>query len=233
MAGTPGLSSYPSGPQNADISCANSADISCVNDISNFGQVNIAGASGSLQSRTENVGSGEISHEEEEQGVARDVKIEIDQTVHEEAGASDESRKMESGGERLVLQEQATEGTKEQNTEKPGAARGASDSGFRQSFEVIVVGVIDNFCVVLGFVGGENGLQGAKTGTGPGMFAEDSPSVQAHGGAFAGGYFEGLHGGKALEDLPDAQPGNQHECKEQNHRSGKHVLSTRAAQDQQ
>ncbi len=32
MAGTPGLSSYPSGPQNADISCANSADISCVND---------------------------------------------------------------------------------------------------------------------------------------------------------------------------------------------------------
>ncbi len=32
MAGTPGLSNYPSGPQNADISCANSADISCVND---------------------------------------------------------------------------------------------------------------------------------------------------------------------------------------------------------
>ena len=32
MAVTPGLSSYPSGPQNADISCANSADISCVND---------------------------------------------------------------------------------------------------------------------------------------------------------------------------------------------------------
>jgi len=32
MAGTPGLSNYPSGPQNADISCANLEDISCVND---------------------------------------------------------------------------------------------------------------------------------------------------------------------------------------------------------
>src|SRR6266851_6948374 len=32
MTGTPGLSSYPRAPQNADISCANSEDISCVND---------------------------------------------------------------------------------------------------------------------------------------------------------------------------------------------------------
>src|SRR6266446_7766186 len=35
MAGTPGLSNYPSGPQNADISCANLEDISCVNDSRN------------------------------------------------------------------------------------------------------------------------------------------------------------------------------------------------------
>src|SRR4029077_4120342 len=131
---------------------------------------------------------------------------------------------MESGGEGLVLQEQATERTKKQSTEKPGATPGASDSGFGQRFEVVVVGVIDNSCVEVGFVGRENGLQGAKTGAGPGMLAEDVPSVQAHGGAFACGDFEGLHGGKALQDLPDAQPGNQHEGKEQNHRSGKHVL---------
>jgi hypothetical protein len=190
-------------------------------------------ASGGRRSGTKNVGSGEISHQEKKKGVARDVEIEIDQTVHEEAGATDKARKMESGGEGLVLQEHTTERTKKQSTEKPGAARGTGDSGFGQSFEVIIVCVIDNFGVVQRFVGWEDSLQSAKTGAGPGMFAEDVPRVQAHGGAFARGYFEGLHGGKALEDLPDAQPGNQHEGKEQNHRSGKHVLSTRAAQDQQ
>src|ERR1700736_2234080 len=121
-----------------------------------------ANAGGS--SRTENVGCGEISHQKKEQGVARDVEVEIDQTVHEKAGTSDEARKMESGGEGLVLQEQATERTKKQSTEKPGATRGASDSGFGQGFEVVVVGVIDNSCVVVGFVGRENGLQGVKTG---------------------------------------------------------------------
>src|SRR5260370_41313006 len=99
-----------------------------------------------MQSRTENVGRGEISHEEKEQGVARDMKIEIDQTVHEKAGASDESRKMESGGEGRVLQEQATEGTKEQNSEKPGAARGGSAYSIRQSFEVIVGRGLKRLC---------------------------------------------------------------------------------------
>ena len=69
------------------------------------------------RSGTKNVGSGEISHQEKKKGVARDVEIEIDQTVHEEAGATDKARKMESGGEGLVLQEHTTERTKKQSAE--------------------------------------------------------------------------------------------------------------------
>src|SRR6266436_10036596 len=98
--------------------------------------------------RTENVGSGEICHQKKEQGVARDVEIEIDKTMHEKAGAGDQTRKMESGGEGLVLQKQAPERMKEQCTEKPGAARAADNSGFGQSLEVVVVRVIDDLCVV-------------------------------------------------------------------------------------
>src|SRR6266851_5091794 len=132
-------------------------------------------ASGGRRSGNENVASGEISHKEKKQGVARDVEIEIDQTVHEEADATDKTRKMESEGEGLVLQEHTTERTKKQSAEKPGAARNTDDSGFGQSFEVIIVCVIDNFGVVQGFVRWENSLQSAETGAGPRMFAEDVP----------------------------------------------------------
>jgi hypothetical protein len=38
---------------------------------------------------------------------------------------------------------------------------------------------------------------------------------------------------EALEDLPDAQPGDQHEGDQQDDRSGKHMFSARAAQNQQ
>src|SRR5229473_5502782 len=61
MAGTPGLSSYPSGPQNADISCANSADISCVNDIKFFNLFDVpVVASGAARARTS--GPGECNY---------------------------------------------------------------------------------------------------------------------------------------------------------------------------
>src|SRR5260370_41481291 len=115
-------------------------------------------ASGGRRSGTKNVGSGEISHQEKKQSVARDVEIEIDQTVHEEAGATDKARKMESGGEGLVLQEHTTERTKKQSTEKPGAARGTGESGFGQSFAAIIVGVSDKFRVVTGLGGVEDRL---------------------------------------------------------------------------
>jgi hypothetical protein len=77
-----------------------------------------------------NLGGGEIGHQKKEQGVAGDVEIEVDQTVHQESGASDKAGKMERGGEGLVLQEQPAERMKKQSTEKPGTTRGAGNSSF-------------------------------------------------------------------------------------------------------
>src|SRR5712664_469473 len=122
---------------------------------------------------------------------------------------------------------------KKQCSQKPGTARGAHDSRFSQRFQVIVVRMVDNFCVVQALVGREDGLQSAKSGARPGMFAENVPGVRAHGGALSGSHFERLHGREAFKDLPGAQPRNEHECKEQDHRSGKHMLSACATQNQQ
>ncbi len=113
---------------------------------------------------------------------------------------------------------------------KDGAAEASGDSGFSQSFEVVVVRVIDDFAVVVGFVGGKDSLQGAQAGAGPAMVEKDAPGVLTHGGALAAGYFERLQGGEAVENLFHSEPGNQQERKEQDEPAGENVLSATAAQ---
>ena len=65
------------------------------------------------------------------------------------------------------------------------------------------------------------------------MIAKNMPSVVTHGGAFADGNFQGLHGRKTLEHLANSQPGYEHEGKEENHTTGQNVPAARSAQGHQ
>src|ERR1700720_657211 len=137
---------------------------------------------------------------------------------------------MQSGGERLVALEQLPQRDEEKNAQESGAAEAAGDAGLGQGFEVVVVRVIDDFSVVVGLVGGEDGLQGAQAGAGPGMVEENGPGVQSHRGTLAGGHFERLKRGEAIENLFPSEPGDQQESQEQDEAASEDMLPAGAAQ---
>src|SRR5882724_8975497 len=118
---------------------------------------------------------------------------------------------MYGGGEGLVSLEQLPQRDEEQDAEESSAAYASSDAGLSHEFQVVVVGVVDDLAVVVGLVGGKDGLQGAQTGAGPRMVEEDVPGVEAHGGTLAVGHLQGLQRGKAVKDLFYAQPRDQKE----------------------
>ena len=120
---------------------------------------------------------------------------------------------MQGRGERLVAVQQLPQGDEEKNAEESGAAQSAGDAGFRQGFQVVVVRVIDDFPVVVGFVGGKNGLQGTQAGAGPGMVEENAPGVPPHGGTLAGGHFERLKRREAIENLLHSKPMKREDVK--------------------
>jgi hypothetical protein len=57
------------------------------------------------------------------------------------------------------------------------------------------------------------------------------PGIVTHGGAFAGGHFQGLHGRKTFKNLAYAEPRDEHEGNEQDHAAGENVPPTGAAQE--
>ena len=97
-------------------------------------------------------------------------------------------------------------------------------------FEVVVVRVVDDFSVVLRLVGGKDGLQRAEAGAGVFVVEKDAPGVLAHRGALAGGDFETLERGEAVENLFDAEPGDEEEGEEEDEAAGEDVAATGAAE---
>ena len=130
-----------------------------------------------------------MSGQEEEQGIGRDVKVKIDQTVYQKGTTAEEAGEVERGGERFVDLQNLTERDEKKHTEEPCAADATGDSGFGELFEVVVVRVVDDFSVVLRLVGGKDGLQRAEAGPRVFVVEKDAPGILPHGSALAGGDF--------------------------------------------
>lgn len=158
------------------------------------------------------------------------MEVEIDQAVYQKATTAEESGEVERCGEGFVSLEELAKRDEEQSAEEPGAADAAGDSGFRELLEVVVVRVIDDFSIVLRFVGRENGLQRAESCAGVFVVEENAPGVLTHRGALAGGDFEILERGEAVENLFDAEPGNEEESEEEDKSTGEDVATAGAAQ---
>src|SRR6266404_2435729 len=151
--------------------------------------------------------------------------------MHQKAATRHKSREMQRGGKGFVGDQQLLQRTEEQHTQEPGAAEGAGKASVRQQLEIVVMRVIDDSSVIKAFVRGKYQGEGAQAGAGPGMIAKNMPSVVTHGGAFAAGHCERLHGRKTFEDLAHSQPGYKHESKEQDHATRQNVTASGAAQD--
>ena len=158
------------------------------------------------------------------------MEVEIDQTVYQKGTTAEEAGEVERGGEGFVSLENLAERDEKKRAEEPCAANAAGDSGFGEHFEVIVVRMVDDFAIVLGLVGGEDGLQRAEAGAGVFVVEKDAPGVLPHRGALAGGDFEILKRVKAVENLFDAEPGDEEESEEEDEAAGEDVAATGAAE---
>jgi hypothetical protein len=94
------------------------------------------------------VGGRQVSHQEKKKRVRGDVQVEIDEAMHEEAGASQQAGELQGPWKRMMGLAQFFEGFEEQDAEKPGTTEAAEKSGFGKGLEVIVVGVVDDLAVV-------------------------------------------------------------------------------------
>ena len=161
---------------------------------------------GSRGCRLLHVGDSEVGHEEEEQGVGRNVKVEIDEAMNEKTTTADQTGELQSAGERMIELAGALQGSQEQNTQEPRATEPAKNARVREGFEIVIVRVVYDFSVEKGFVGRKDDLERAKTRADDGMIQENVPGVAPHGGALSRSGFERLQSGKPLEDLADTQP---------------------------
>ena len=89
--------------------------------------------------------------------------------------------------------------------------------------------MVDDFSIVLRLVGGEDGLQRAEPGAGVFVIEKNAPGVLSHRGALAGGDFEILERGEAIENLLDAEPGDEAGSEEEYEATGEDVSAVRAA----
>jgi|SRR5580692_4714537 hypothetical protein len=143
-----------------------------VTSLSRFGNLRCGGLA--------NLRCGQIGHKKKEESIPGNVQIEIDQAMGEKPKTSHKSGELDGGAEGSDRLRETPQGIEEQDAEKPSATQAAGKTGFREAFEVIVVGVVDYFSIVERFVGGKDDLEGAKTGAHPGMVQENAPSVCAH-----------------------------------------------------
>ena len=133
-----------------------------------------------------------MSRQKEEQGIGRNMKVEIDQTVYQKGTTAEESGEVQRRGKGLVSLEDLAKSDEKKRAEEPSAANSAGDSSFGEHFEIVVVSMVNDFAIVLGLVGGEDGLKRAEAGAGVFVVEKDAEGVLPHRGAFTGGDFESL-----------------------------------------
>src|SRR5690349_12220098 len=105
-----------------------------------------------------NVARREICGHEKQERISRNMQIEIDQAVCEEAATSYKTGGMQCGREGAIGLKQLAEKMIEKQSEKPGAAHASDYSRFSQGFQIIVVRMIDDFSVIQSFIGRINDL---------------------------------------------------------------------------
>src|SRR6266705_3506182 len=135
-----------------------------------------------------------MRHEKKQQSIGGDVQVEINETMHEKATCSDQSRELQDPCKGITELTQALEGHAQQGDDKPGTTKASEKSRLGKGLKVIVVGVVDNLSVVKRFVGGVHDLQGTESRARYRVIQEDSPRIAAHGGTLASSRFKGLQG---------------------------------------
>ena len=193
--------------------------------------VTYASRIGNMRTGLADFRGGQVRHEEKQQSVCRNVEIEIDEAVREKPQARDETRELDGRSKGPYRLRQAPKRIEQQNAQKPNTAQAAGNARFRETLEVVIVGVIDDFSVIESLVSREDQLESAETGARPGMVQENVPGVGAHGGAFSNRHFQGLHGRKPFDELLDAKPGDHEKGKEQDGATGEQMLSESAAKN--
>lgn len=94
------------------------------------------------------LGCRQVGHKKKQESVSGDVQVEIDQSMHEEAGASHQPGKLQGPGKGIIELAQSFQGFAEQDTQKPGTTEPSQNAGFGEGLEVIVVRVVDDFPIV-------------------------------------------------------------------------------------
>ena len=90
----------------------------------------------------------QVSHKQEQERVRGHVKVEIDQAMHEEAGASHQTGELQGPGKGVAELAHSLQRFAEQNTEEPRTTEPSENAGFGESLEVVVVRVIDDLPIV-------------------------------------------------------------------------------------
>ena len=91
------------------------------------------------------------------------MQVEIDQTVHQQAAARSPSAKSQSIRKGIAFRLKKSQGTDDEQNEKPSAANAADDACFRERLQVVVVGVVYDLSVVETLVGRIDLLDGPET----------------------------------------------------------------------
>src|SRR5260370_31234280 len=133
-----------------------------------------------------------MRHKKKQKGIGGDVQVEIDETMHEKATCSDQSRELQGRCKGISELVQALEGLAQQDDDEPGTTKASEKSRLGKDLKVIVVGMVDNLPVVKRFVGGIDDLQRTESRACDRVIQEDSPGVAAHGGTLAGSRFKRL-----------------------------------------
>jgi len=96
-----------------------------------------------------------VSHKKEQQGVGRDVQVEISKTMQQKSQTRSQSGEMKNGNKRTIREAQTLPALYQQNSQEPGAAGASENARFGQRFQVVVVRMIHNLAIVVGLIFGK------------------------------------------------------------------------------
>src|SRR5580698_513580 len=117
-----------------------------------------------------------------------------------------DGRGMDGAGEMTLFGFVGAAGIAEQDEEESEAAEAADDAKLGEKFDVVVVNVIDEVAVVVGFEFWIDRDESAEARAADGISAEQVQAAFVHGETSGDGNFAGAQDGKALDDLAGAEP---------------------------
>src|SRR5277367_3193796 len=186
---------------------------------------------GNLRVGLPNLRCGQTSHQKKEEGVRRNVQIKIDEAVGEKSQTSYQRGELNGGRKGACCLRETPKRIEKKNAKKPDTTQAANNACLRESFEIVIVGMVDDLSIVERFVRGEDKLQRAETSAGPGMVQENAPGIGAHRGTLSSGHLQGLKGRKPFEELLHTKPRNHEEYEQEDNSARKQMFPGRTAND--